>query len=129
VTVNIPKRKINFNIEGKIFEAKELSARYLLEAMQNPESDTVDNAIADAMGELSDDDLQLLGKDGKEQIYMELVKFTFKEKTTKEEREAIAKAFFMSEEEINQLSSEALVQLKKIVDSRSPKGEPGKALP
>ncbi len=121
MTVAVPKRKINFNIENKIFEAKELSARYLMDAMLNPDNDTVDAAILDSMGVISDEDHVLFGKDTKEMLYTEIVKFTFKERLSKEQKAALVKDTGLSESEIDSLSKDAQVQLKNIIESRSPK--------
>lgn len=130
--VNFPKRRITFNVEGKKFEAKELSARYLMDAALNPEKDTVDAAILDSIGELSEEDHKLFGQDTKEMIYVEIVKFTFKEKLGADERKALGLDLGLSVEEINGLTQDAQVQLRNIAEARKAKsgkatgGQPGK---
>ena len=125
MTVKVPKRRITFDIEGKLYEATELSAHYLMEATVNPEYDTIDNAIEDAMGALGEDDYKRFGIDTKEAIYREIVKFTFSNRPTSKDIKAIAEDTGMSVEEVSALSTDAQVQLKSIIDART-KTEDGK---
>ncbi len=120
MTITIPKRRVTFDIEGKTFEATELSQRYLMDAILNPDTDTVEAALADALPDLSDDDLRYFGKDTREAIYYELVKFTYKPALTREDRETIAKETGMSEAEILSLSRDAQLQLRNVIAARKP---------
>ena len=126
--VSIPKRKFKIDLEGKIFEAKELSAKYLMNAVLNPEEDTHDAAIKDSMGELSTEDYALFGLDTKERVYAEIVKFTFKERLVKEQVAKVCESTGLSEKELSGMSQDAQVQLNAIVEGREPK-KPGKVLP
>ena len=119
MTVSIPKRKFKIEIEGKIFEANELSLYYLTNATVNPDSDTIDAAIADALPDISDEDYKLFGVDTKSRIYQELVKFTFREPVTAEKRIRIAKATGLSEEEMRNLSRDSILQLNAIIEERN----------
>ena len=126
--VSIPKRKFNLDLEGKVFEAKELSAKYLMNAVLNPSEDTHDAAIKDSMGELSTEDYALFGLDTKERVYAEIVKFTFQERLGKEQIAKVCKSMGLSEKELAGMSQDAQVQLSGIVEGREPK-KPGKVLP
>lgn len=75
-TKEIPKRRLRFDIDGKVFEAKELSIDYLMRSSFDAENN-IDLAIADSIGEISDEDLKLFGVDTKQVIYLELLAFTF----------------------------------------------------
>jgi len=126
--VSIPKRKFKLDIEGKVFEAKELSAKYLMNAVLNPAEDTHDEAIRDSLGELTTEDYVLFGLDTKERVYAEIVKFTFQERLEKEQIKKVCKGIGISEKELSGMSQDAQVQLHGIVEGREPK-KPGKALP
>ena len=121
MTVQIPsKRKVKFDIDGKLFEVKELSMAYLMEATVNPESDTMDAAIEDAMGHLNAEDYKHFGAETKALIYAEIVKFTFKEALSKEQKKETMKAHGLKAEEFEWLSKEAQVQLWKVMEGRKP---------
>ncbi len=128
MTVSIPKRSLNFEIEGKVYPAKELSLAYLMGAIQNPDDDTVDNALKDSMGELTDEDFIHFGIDTKEKIYTELVKFTYKEAITKEQKQLISSETGMTPEEISAMTKDAQVQLKNVIEGRQPE-DPSKKKP
>ena len=118
--IQVPKRTIKFDIEGRVFEAKELSAFYIMDATTNPSSDTVDNAILDSMGVISNEDLHLFGRETKNILYAEIVKFTFQDKTINSDIEEISEALKLSKDEIKSLSMDAQVQLKNIINNRKP---------
>ncbi len=123
--ISIPKRRFQFDIEGKIFEASELSARYLLDAQQNPDTDTVDAALKDSMT-LTDDDYRLFGKDALEQMYSEIVKFTFEEKVSGKELIKVMEVLSLTDAEMQTLSVDVKVQLSAIIKKRTeppPKGK------
>ena len=118
--ISIPRRVLTFEIEGKQFKAKELSAFYLAQAITNPELDSTDNAIKDSMGDIPEEDLKLFGIDTKNIIYQELVKFTFKETLDKDQVKEIAKVTGLKEAEVKSLSASAQVELKNLIDARQP---------
>jgi len=93
---------------------------YLMEATVNPDSDTMDAAIEDAMGHLSEEDYKHFGAETKALIYAEIVKFTFKEALSKEQKKETVKALGLKDEEFEWLSREAQVQLWKVMEGRKP---------
>ncbi len=123
--ISIPKRRFQFDIEGKIFEASELSARYLLDAQQNPDTDTVDAALKDSMT-LTDDDYRLFGKDALEQMYSEIVKFTFEEKVSGKELIKVMEVLSLTDAEMQTLSVDVKVQLSAIIKKRTEPPTKGK---
>lgn len=120
MTVKIPKRRFQFDIEGKLFNATALSMHYLAEASLNPENDTIDAALRDAMPDLTEEDSVLFDATTKERLYREIIKFTFSPAVSKEQRTNMMKMFSMKESEINSLSRESLLQLSSIAEARTP---------
>ena len=116
MTVTTPKRRFDFEIEGVLYEAKELSIHYLLESMTNPEYDSIDNALIDSMGELPD--VKLMGRDTRTKMYAEIMKFTFGDTFTAKDRKAIVEAMGLTPEELSSMSSDALGELANILKSR-----------
>ncbi len=123
--VTISKRRFKMDIEDKIFEARELSAAYLFDAIQNPENDTIEAALEDSM-DLTDEDNKLFGKDTKEAIYLEIVKFTFKEVINSKDVKKIQKAFSLTDDELNALSKDTKIQLNGLLSRRNKPPNQGK---
>lgn len=113
----IPKRKINFDIEGKVFEATELSVNYLMHSAFDDENN-IDLALKDSIGEITDEDLKLFGVDTKQLIYLELLSFTFGNGVTDEDLKQMSDLYSMSIEEIRSLDHASIAQLKGIMLSR-----------
>ena len=120
MTVTVPKRSFNFDIEGRLFKATALSMRYLTDITVNPDNDTVDAALKDAMPQLTEEDYALFDNTTKERLYREIVKFTFSPAVTAEQRAAIMKEFNMDEGQLASLSRDALLQLNALVQAKKP---------
>lgn len=119
-TVPIPKRRVKLDIDGRIFKAKELSVAYLQQSLDD-EEEAIDLAIQDSIGDITKEDLKSFGVETKNQIYFELVKFTFQTMITEEEKKSMCELFHIKEVEFDSLSSDAQLQMKSILDSRKPK--------
>ena len=64
----------------------------------------------------------------KEKIYTELVKFTYREAITKEQKQLISSETGMTPEEISAMTKDAQVQLKNVIEGRQPE-DPSKKKP
>lgn len=116
--VRVPKRKFRFDIDGKIYEAKELSMAYLENSAINPEEDNADTAILDSIGEITQDDLKLFSIETKNILYTEIIRFTFQETLTEEEVSEISKEFGITPIELMALDRGAKEQLRNILNLR-----------
>lgn len=121
--VKIPRRKFNIDIDGKVFEAKELSVAYFMEAQEDPLKDTADLAIEDSMGVIPDEDLKYFGIETKNLIYSEIIKFTLSEVFTAEDLKHASTELNLSVKELNALDRSAKVQIKAILGNRKPRNK------
>jgi hypothetical protein len=114
---SISRRSFNIDVEGKIFNCKELSAGYI-KAVQDGGDDTAALALKDSIGDISKEDYFLFGKDTEAQIYTAIVKFTFQDKITKDDKENIKNSFNLKDEEMAVLSLTAKEELKSLLTQR-----------
>lgn len=121
-TIAVPKRKVRFDVEGKIFEATELSVNYLMNSSLDAD-DNLELALSDAIGDITDEDLKKFGHETKQMIYLELLGFTFGKGITDQELTEMSEMFHMTLEEISSLEKTAITQLRGIMINRAPRNE------
>ena len=118
--IKIPRKKIQFDIDGKIYTANALSMYYLMQSTTNPEFDTIDEALKDCMPELTDEDYKHFDAETKQVLYKEIVKFTFDQKVDDDKKKEISEALNITEKEMASMSQDTLIALSGVVDSRQP---------
>lgn len=121
-TVPIHRRRVKLDIDGKIFKAKELSVSYLQQSLDD-EEEAIDLAIQDSVGDITEEDLKGFGVETKNQIYFELIKFTFQTQITEEDQKNICEAFNIKVQEFESMNSDTQLQLKNVLDSRQPRNK------
>lgn len=119
--VEVPRRKFNIDIDGKIFVAKELSVAYLQETYENRELDSAEYAIKDSIGEIHAEELKHFGIDTMNLVYAEIIKFTFNPTLSAEDYKEICSEFNMKLEEVKALDRSAQIQMKNLVGARKPR--------
>ena len=116
---SIPRRSFEVDLDGKKFVVKELSAAYLKQALDGGE-DNSRLAIFDAIEDFEEKDFEHFGLETERKLYDMIIDFSYDPVLKMAEVKSIAEALNMKVEEFMSLPRESKLNLKAIVDARTP---------